>query len=100
MQVIDSAAWTGRYPEQYTVTASYNEFPLQGTRTARWYNEPVKVPPLPRPARHPRNKPGDHWLLALLDVASILEGTVLAFSLGYLNWELRCWVLFDLLESD
>lgn len=61
--------------------------------TRRWQTEI-----LPHVARYDSAK--ERWKLVLLGVACIYEGLVAVLSLGYLNTNIRGWMLFDFFEDD
>jgi hypothetical protein len=49
---------------------------------------------LPHVARYDSTK--ERWQLVVIGLAAIYEGLVSVLSLGYLNTDIRGWVLFDL----
>lgn len=52
---------------------------------------------IPKKARNRTSR--ERWQLALIGLASIYEGIVLTFSLGYLSVDTRAWVLFDVIDD-
>lgn len=58
----------------------------------------ILKPFIPRRARH-GNSARERWKFFAVGLGSLFEGAVIVLSLGYLNVEVRSWLLFEVFDD-